>query len=63
MSNANSQDTKKLAYRVDEFCRAVGIGKSSFYELVKRNKIRTIVIQGRRLVPVSEADRLLEGAE
>jgi predicted site-specific integrase-resolvase len=53
---------KPLAYRVNSFCRAIGISRTSFYELVKQGKINTVVIAGRRLVPASEADRLLSEA-
>ena len=48
-----------LAFRVNDFCSAMGFGRSTFYELVKRGEIRTVVIGGRRLVPAAEADRLL----
>ena len=47
-----------LAYRVPHFCKSIGLGKTKFYELVRDGKIRTIVIGGRRLVPVAEAQRL-----
>ena len=52
----------RLAWRVNLFCRAVGISRTSFYELVKQNKIRIVMIAGRRLVPDSEARRLLAEA-
>ena len=52
----------RLAWRVNLFCRAVGISRTSFYKLVKQNKIRTVMIAGRRLVPDSEARRLLAEA-
>jgi excisionase family DNA binding protein len=47
---------------VNQFCDALGISRTSFYELVKQNKIKTVVIAGRRLVPDSEARRLLAEA-
>jgi predicted DNA-binding transcriptional regulator AlpA len=52
----------RLAWRVNEFCTAVGISRTSFYELVKQDKIRTVIIAGRRLVPDSEVRRLLTEA-
>ena len=53
-----------LAYRVAQFCKAIGLGKTKFYELVAAGKIRTIVIGGRRLIPADEAQRLVrEGCE
>ncbi len=31
---------------------ALGIGKTKFFELVRREEIETVLIDGRRLVPV-----------
>ena len=46
------------------FCQAVGLGKTKFYELLRDGKIKTVVIGGRRLVPADEAQRLIrEGCE
>lgn len=62
---SGQQDTntlKPLAYRVSPFCRVIGIGRSTFYELVKRGEIRVVKIGGRTLVPASEAERLLSEA-
>jgi excisionase family DNA binding protein len=50
---------KPLAYRVGDFCKQIGISRTSFYELLKRGQIRTVVIAGRRLIPTSEVERLL----
>jgi hypothetical protein len=41
----------------------LGISRTSFYLLVKQNKIRTICIAGRRLVPASEGERLISEEE
>ena len=51
-----------LAYNVDEFCFLMGIGRSTFYGLINDGSLRTVMLRGRRLVPASEAVRLLEGA-
>lgn len=51
----------RLAWRVKEFCEAIGISRSHFYEQVKRGKIKTICIGGRRLVPDTERARILSG--
>jgi hypothetical protein len=55
-----SAPTPRLGLTVNEFCRAIGICRTSFYELVNSKKIRTVLIAGRRIVPISEADRLLQ---
>lgn len=51
-------DTRKHAYRVDEACYALGIGRTSLYELVKDGELKLIKIAGRTLVPISEIERL-----
>ena len=48
----------KLAYRVSEACFALGIGRSSLYELVKSGELKIIKVAGRTLVPRSELERL-----
>jgi excisionase family DNA binding protein len=49
-----------LAYRVRDFCKTVGVGKTKFYELLRAGKIKTITIGGRRLVPADEAQRIVQ---
>ncbi len=45
----------RVNWRVDDFCRAHGIGRTLFYEEVKRGEIKLIKIGKRTLVPDSEA--------
>jgi len=45
----------RVNYSVDNFCRAHGIGRTFFYDEVKKGKIKPIKIGRRTLVPVSEA--------
>ena len=52
--------TGKLAYRVDEACHMLGIGRTSLYELVKSGELKLIKIAGRTLVPRSELERLTD---
>ena len=62
MPNTLTEHSPRLAWQVNHFCKAVGIRRTSFYELLKQNKLRTVVIAGRRLVPDSEVRRLLTEA-
>jgi excisionase family DNA binding protein len=48
----------RFAYRVSDACVALGIGRTSFYELVKSGQLKLIKIAGRTLVPRSELERL-----
>ena len=49
----------RFAYRVPEACSALGIGRTSLYELVKNGELKLIRIAGRTLVPRSELERLV----
>jgi hypothetical protein len=51
-----------LAMTVKQFRQRFGISHSGFYNALKRNEIRTIIVAGRRLVPIEEVKRLLAGA-
>ncbi len=49
-----------LALPINDACRALGIGRSSLYELIAKGRIKTARVGGRRLVPLSELIRLLD---
>ena len=51
-----------LAYRVNEFCRIVGLGKTTVYGLIAEGKLATVKIGGRRLIPREAALALLAAA-
>jgi excisionase family DNA binding protein len=61
-SKVNSAE-RPLAYQVNAFCRSIGIGRSKFYDLIKEGKIRTVLVGGRRVVPATEAERLLSAPD
>ena len=50
---------EKLAYTVPEFCAAIGIGKTSLYELINEGKLKAIEAAGRRLILKSDAQAFL----
>jgi excisionase family DNA binding protein len=50
---------KRLGYRVNDFVAITGISRSTFYDLLKDGKIKTIRIGGRRIVPAIEAERIV----
>jgi excisionase family DNA binding protein len=51
-----------LAYRVNEFCSVVGLGRTTVYALIAEGKLATIKIGNRRLIPHEAAVALLEEA-
>ena len=58
LSQPRPTDAPKHAFRVDEACYALGIGRTSLYELVKLGELKLIKVAGRTLVPLSEIERL-----
>lgn len=49
----------RLALRINDAASALGIGRSTLYALISKGEIKSAVIAGRRVVPVSELRRLL----
>ena len=47
--------TTRVNWRVDDFCRAHGIGRTYFYNEVKIGEIKIIKVGKRTLVPDTEA--------
>ena len=65
MSNCNHSRNAQppaVAYTGNDFCRSIGCGRSKFYEMLRAGEIKTVRIGGRRLVPASEAQRLVTEA-
>ncbi|WP_424362966.1 helix-turn-helix transcriptional regulator [Methylocystis parvus] len=60
----SSEDkAKRLAWRVNDACGALGISRSHFYDLAAAGKIRLVKIGGRTVVHDAEVQRLAsEGA-
>ena len=48
-----------LAYRVNDACRALGLGRTTIYKLIGDGKLRSVTVAGRTLIPASELRRLL----
>ncbi len=57
--SCESGSQTRAAWRVNEFCRLVGISRTSFYKAVNAGAIRAVRIAGRTLVPGCEVARLL----
>ncbi len=51
-----------LAYTIPDFCKAVGLGKTKVYEMIKQGRLKSAMLEGRRIVPATEARRIIEEA-
>ncbi|MCX4470797.1 excisionase family DNA-binding protein [Micromonospora sp. NBC_01655] len=45
--------------RVDEAARALGIGRSLVYELIRSGRLRSFKVGSRRLIPASAIDEAI----
>ena len=51
-----------LAYRVNDAVRISGLSRSSLYALIAEQKLKSIKVGGRRLIPAAALRDLLQGA-
>lgn len=49
----------KLAFTIEEACQALTISRPTLYELIATGRIHTVMAGRRRLVPLTELERLL----
>jgi hypothetical protein len=55
----NGSHTGRRALRVDEFCTAYGVSRSTANKLIRLKKLDSVLVLGRRLIPVDSAEALL----
>ena len=48
--DAHAKQPDKLAYQVNEAVHVSGLGRTTIYELIKTEKLRTVKAAGRRLI-------------
>jgi excisionase family DNA binding protein len=58
----NIHMSERRALSVMETARAVGLRRATIYRLIEQNRLVTVKIGSRRLVPVTALDNLLEQA-
>ena len=55
--------SQRINYRVNDFLRDFGIGRTKFYQLVRAGNIRTVKCGSRTLIPCSAAREFQEALE
>ena len=60
MSVMNTSEREPLAYSVGDFCRLIGLGRSTVYNLISKGEIEVAKVGHRRLIPHRAAVALLE---
>ena len=61
-ASQRSPHIERCAWRVNDFCKAHGLGRTKVYELIGSGKLRTVMVGGRRLIPSEFARALIGGA-
>ena len=59
---ARGHEIQPVTSRIDDFSAMTGIGRSKLYEMIADGKLKSVLIAGRRLIPSTEAQRLLDEA-
>jgi excisionase family DNA binding protein len=60
-AHESARPNEPLAYRVNEFCRVVGLGRTTVYALIGDGTLATVKIGNRRLIPRQAALALIAG--
>lgn len=55
----NTEKADRMALTVNEFCGALRIGRSLFYEEVKRGRIKILKAGRKTLIPITECEAYL----
>ena len=61
-SRITPTNLEPLAYRIEDFCRVVGLGRTTVYALISDRKLDTVKIGNRRLIPRHAALAMLAEA-
>ncbi|SFK10100.1 helix-turn-helix domain-containing protein [Methylocapsa palsarum] len=59
-TNSPDEWREKLCYTIREWCDAVGVGRSTTYELIASGDLKAIKLGGRTLIPCDEAKRFVD---
>jgi excisionase family DNA binding protein len=51
-----------LAYRINDACQVLGVGRTSLYTLVKEGRLKAIRVAGRTLIDAESARTLVASA-
>ncbi len=51
--------TSPRVLRVEEAARALGIGRSLVYDLIRTGRLRSLKVGSRRLIPITAIDEVI----
>ena len=60
---AVSNTEERAAYSPTEYARLFGKSITWAYRLIERGEIRAVIVDGTKMIPATEVERLLNGNE
>jgi excisionase family DNA binding protein len=60
MKTEDTKGTARISYGVEEAAEAIGLGRSTLYELMRKGTLRFVKVGTRRLIPADALRALLE---
>jgi excisionase family DNA binding protein len=57
--HASSPSPERLAYRIGEFCHAIGLGRTRVYREIANGRLEVVKVGRRTLVPRRAADEFI----
>ena len=54
-------EPEKLAYSVNEACRATSLGRTTLYSHIAANRLKAVRIGGRTVIPAESLHALIAG--
>jgi excisionase family DNA binding protein len=62
MSNA-TQSQGRFALSVEEAAQALGLSRATIYRLIRDNRLATLKVRSRRIIPIAAIDAILGTAK
>ncbi len=60
MSLKDTKETQRLAFTVKDAVDAIGLSRSKLYAMMKEGTLRSVLVGGRRLIPVDALRALVD---
>lgn len=59
--NTNATDTPRIAYSINDACRASSLGRTTIYAHIAAGRLKAVRIGGRTLIPADSLRALING--
>ncbi len=59
----DKESVERQGYNVGEAARIIGVGRTTMHKMLNQGRVRPVKIGSRTIIPKSEIERLLNGAD